>query len=140
MNHFKESEFGYNKQEVNGFVDYVIKKTEENITIIQNQKEEIIRLTEQLNAYKKLDEHYNHLLEEAKKESELKKELASKEANLIINQAKDNANKIINDSLLQAQQLEQEKEELNRILRSYRKKLKEMLMQQLTMIDDVELL
>lgn len=140
MNHFKESEFGYNKQEVNGFVDYVIKKTEENITIIQNQKEEIIRLTEQLNAYKKLDEHYHRLLEENKKECERTKELAHKEANLIINQAKDNANKIVNDSLLQAQHLQQEKEELNKVIRSYRKKLKEMLMQQLSIIDDVELL
>jgi len=140
MNHFKESEYGYNKQEVNSFVDYVIKKTEENITVIQTQKEEIIRLTEQLNTYKKLDEHYHQLLEQNKKECEMHKDLARKEASLILNQAKDNANKIINDSLLQAQRLEHEKEELNRILRSYRKKLKEILMQQLNMLDDVELL
>ena len=44
MEHFSSDGLGYNKSEVNEFVDYVIKKTEENIYTIKSQLDEIKRL------------------------------------------------------------------------------------------------
>ena len=41
MDNFTNMQGGYNKQQVNDFVDYVIKKTEENILTIKKQKDEI---------------------------------------------------------------------------------------------------
>ena len=41
MDNFTNVTGGYNKQEVNEFVEYVIKKTEDNILTIKKQKEEI---------------------------------------------------------------------------------------------------
>ena len=38
---FSNNNSGYSKAEVNEFVDYVIKKTEDNILTIKKQKEEI---------------------------------------------------------------------------------------------------
>ena len=48
MEHFSSDGLGYNKSEVNEFVDYVIKKTEENIYTIKSQLDEIKRLQEEL--------------------------------------------------------------------------------------------
>ena len=47
MNNFTNvQDGGYKREEVNDFVDYVIRKTEENILTIKSQKEEIERLKE----------------------------------------------------------------------------------------------
>ena len=44
MDNFTNTVGGYKKEEVNEFVDYVIKKTEENILTIKKQKDEIAAL------------------------------------------------------------------------------------------------
>ena len=76
MEHFNSDALGYNKTEVNEFVDYVIKKTEENIYTIKSQLDEIKRLTDELERYKNLE---SALL----KANDDKISVAEKEANLI---------------------------------------------------------
>ena len=44
MSNFTNVSGGYNKQEVNEIVDYVIRKTEENILTIKRQQDEIEHL------------------------------------------------------------------------------------------------
>jgi len=133
MDNFNLSEFGYNKKEVNDFVEYVIKKTEDNILTIKNQNEEISKLQEELSYYKK----YSSTIDSFSNQN---RELALKEANLIVQEAKDNANKIVNDALLKARKIEIEKEALNKSIKLYKKKIRNTLIEQLEMIEDIEIL
>ena len=61
MDNFTNVTGGYNKQEVNEFVDYVIKKTEDNILTIKTQKEEIERLKQENERLKKLEDSYKYI-------------------------------------------------------------------------------
>ena len=125
---------GYDKKEVNEFVDYVIKKTEDNIELIKQQKDEIEYLRAELeksrNTYSRTNDAF----------IERKMSLAEKEANHILNNAKDNASRIVNDALLRAEKINLQKEAFNKSIRTYKRKLKNTLMEQLDELDDIELL
>lgn len=132
MDNFNEEHLGYRKQEVNEFVDYVIKKTEENISTIKSQKDEILRLTNELEEYKRL------YLTNFKINNP--SYLSEKEADLIIKEAKDNASRIVNDALLKAEKIENQKELLNKSIKMYKKKIRSTLMEQLDILEDIEIL
>ena len=133
MDHFNSSGLGYDKNEVNEFVDYVIKKTEENVKTIKNQYEEIKSLKEELEKYKKIESSMNYINEE-------KRLLAEKEANMIISEAKDNANKIVNDALIKSQKLNMEREVLESNIKLLKKKIRNNLLEQLNLVEDIETL
>ena len=52
MEHFNTDTLGYNKEQVNAFVDYVIKTTEQNVSTKKAQLQEIKTLQEELEKYK----------------------------------------------------------------------------------------
>jgi len=133
MEHFNSDTLGYNKTEVNEFVDYVIKKTEENIYTIKNQLDEIKRLTDELNRYKEIE---SSLL----KSHDDRITLAEKEANLILTEAKDNANRIVNDALIKAQKIEMEKQTFETNLKIIKKKVRNNLLEQLNRLEEIETL
>ena len=132
MDNFNEERLGYRKEEVNEFVDYVIKKTEENISTIKSQKEEIARLTNELEEYKRL-----YLVNSKMNNPSYYSE---KEADLIIKEAKDNASRIVNSALLKAEKIENQKEILNKSIRMYKKKIRSTIMEQLDILEDIEIL
>lgn len=55
-------------------------------------------------------------------------------------EAKDNASRIVNEALLQASKIEQEKDHLNKNIKLYKTKMKNTLMEQLELLDDIEVL
>lgn len=134
------SNFGFKKEDVSNFVDYVIKKTEENILTIKNQKEEIDKLREELAIYKRLENNYYDLNKKAEEQSIEIRNIAKKEAEVLISEAKDNANKIVNDALLKAQEVKRQQQELNKNIYNYKKKLRSMLIAQLEEVEDIEML
>lgn len=130
----------YNKEEVNDFVDYVIKRTEENIITIKKQKDEIEALRMENERLRKLEDSYVYVQNQIENAANEVKSAAKYEASLIIKEAKDNASVIVNDALLRAQKIENEKEILTQSLRAYKKKVKNALKEQLELIEDIELL
>lgn len=140
MDNFSPSSLGYDKKEVNDFVDYVIKKTEENVNIIREQSNELNMLRSEVSKYKKLENSFYEVKRQADIANQQIRDNAKREADLIIKEAKDDASKILNDALLKANQLEKEKEELNRNIHNYKKKLRNTLIEQLDMLDDIEIL
>ncbi len=138
MNSFNDSAGGYNKEEVNQFIDYVIKKTENNILTIKQQKDEIARLNEENLNLKKIVREMESNPKDNLKDKSL--ELVQKEANLIIQEAKDNASKIVNDALLKAKEIEYQKDHLNKTIHLCKKNLRMTLNKQLEMLDDIEIL
>lgn len=141
MNNFSNvQDGGYNRQEVNDFVDYVIKKTEENILTIKKQKEEIEYLRSENERLSRLEQSYVYIQNQVENSANEIKANAKYEADLIIREAKDNASSIVNDALLKAEKLTSERERLNQTLKVYKRKVRSALMEQLEIIDDIEVL
>ncbi len=141
MNNFSNvQDGGYNRQEVNDFVDYVIKKTEENILTIKKQKEEIEYLKSENARLSRLEESYMYIQNQIENSANEIKANAKYEADLIIREAKDNASTIVNDALLKAEKLTNDRERLNQTLKVYKRKVKAALMEQLEIIEDIEVL
>ncbi len=136
MNGFNDSAIGYDKDEVNRFVDYVIKKTETNILTIKNQQDEIKKLKDEIAVLKHKLNQYNVEFDN----NENTKKILDREANLIIQEAKDNASRIVNDALLRAREVELQKEHLNKTIHMCKKNLRMTLNRQLEMLDDIEML
>lgn len=140
MNSFNDSALGYNKKEVNDFVDYVIKKTEDNIVTIKNQQEEIKRLKEQLLAANNKCNDLERLRRDDNFTFQKSRDILDRESKLIIQEAKDNASRIVNDALLKAREIEMNKEHLNKTIHMCKKNLRMTLNKQLEMLDDIEIL
>lgn len=140
MDNFSNVTNGYRKEEVNDFVEYVIKRTEENILTIKKQKDEIEALRMENERLKKLEDSYLYIQNQIENTANEIKSNAKYEAELIIKEAKDNASIIVNDALLKAERLETEKELLNQSLKVYKKKVKSALKEQLELIEDIEML
>lgn len=140
MDNFNQSQMGYDKKEVNDFVDYVIKKTEENIDTIKSQNEEIKRLNLELEKYKKMESTYQYLNTQTEYTTTEIKRLANQQADLIIKEAKDNASRIVNDALIKAQKIQNDKELLNKNIIICKKKIRNALMEQLDLIEEIEML
>ena len=124
MDNFTNVTDGYRKEEVNEFVDYVIRKTEENILTIKKQKEEIEALKLENERLKKLEDSYHYIQSQIENTANEIKSNAKYEADLIIREAKENASSIVNDALLRAEKLENDKENLNQSLKMYKRKVK----------------
>ena len=140
MENFNVEQLRYRKSEVNDFVDYVIKKLEQNIVVIKNQTDEIARLQNELLKYKNVENTFKEMIEIADKNSESIKEQANKEAESIIVKAENNANRIVNTALLKAERIELRKEMMEKNLANSKKRIKSTLLRELELIDDIEIL
>jgi len=126
-------ENGYYTNDINTFVDYIIRKTEANILTINKQQEEIGYLKKEIERLRRLEDSYNYINSEIKINAE-------REANLIIQNAKNNANIIINDALIKAKSLEEERKKILASLNKYKREAKKSIKQQLDILEDIEIL
>lgn len=138
MNKFTIVESGYSKEEVNKFVDDVIAHTEGIIARVKSQHEEIERTKKELQHYKKIENDLKNSLYKAEEASSNTKKLALDERNSIIEDAKKDASRIVNDALLRAEKIELKTDMLERNLRIFKKKLRLVIEQQLTVVDEIE--
>ena len=69
MEKFSREQDGYNKEEVNKFIDDVIVQTEAVITRVKTQQDEIKTLKKELEHYKKIEETLKSALLNAEKAS-----------------------------------------------------------------------
>lgn len=139
MNNDNRNDY-YKKEDIKDFIDYVISKTEKNITTIKNQKDEISKLQDELLAYKRLENNYYQLNRKAEESISEMKSLAKKESEMIVSEAKDNANKIVNDALLKAAEVKKQQQLLNQKVSAYKKKIRNMLMEELQDVEEIEIL
>ena len=139
MRRFSIVSNGYNIEEVNQFIDIVIKKLEslsEDNTKYLNQLEELKKQSNQ-----NVDFKVSKALIAAQETTDRMKALAREEADLIIKEAKDNASAIVQEALVNAQKTEQEYELLKKKCNVYRAKMESLAKAQLELckdIDDIE--
>ena len=129
---------GYNKQEVNKFIDDVIVQTEAVINRVKSQQDEIKSLKKELEHYKKIEETLKSALLNAEKASNDIKKNAIEESKIIVMDAKRNASHIVNEALLKAEKIEIKADTLERNIITFKRKLKLIVEQQLAVVEDIE--
>ena len=140
MEKFTYEENGYNRDEVNKFIQDVISQTEAIIERCKLQAKEIELLTKEINRYKDLDISLNELIRKIEENNIKSKTMAEEEAELIISRAKDNANRIVNEALVKAEKLENTSKELERNIKRMKLKINNIIEEQKIIIDDIEFL
>ena len=133
MRRFSIVNNGYNIEEVNQFIDVVIKKLEQ-------LSEDNNNYLMQLEALKKQSSHNADVkvakaLIAAQETTDKMKELARAEADLIIKEAKDNASAIVHEALISAQKTEQELETLKKSYSVYKTKMETLIKGQLSLLE-----
>lgn len=129
---------GYDKNEVNTFVNDVTNEYEQMLEKLKAKDNEISLIREQLAHYKGLESTLNRAVLVAEESSNQIKKVAHDEAKMIVEEAKKNASHIINDALIKAEKTELEADELRRSLKLYKARIRHTIEEQLTMVDDVD--
>ena len=134
MKRFSIVDNGYNIEEVNKFIDIVIKKLEQSSADNSNYLMQLDTLKKQAN--QNIDLKVSKALIAAQETTDKMKELAKEEANLIIKEAKDNASAIVQEALINAQKTEQEYELLKKKYSVYKVKMQSLVSAQLELLNE----
>ncbi len=138
MEKFSTSKDGYNKEEVNKFVNDVVTEVESMLNKMKQKDKEISELTKSLEKYDNLELVLNKTILMAEDSSNQMKKLAREVADNLINDAKKNASRIVNEALMQAEKTELESIRLKRNIITFKKKLKVLLEQQIDLADEID--
>ena len=141
MKRFSIVENGYNIDEVNNFIDIVIKKLEVLSADNNNYLMQLEELKKQVaeNQVSKVNNNYDEKISKAliaaQETTDKMKELARTEADLIVKEAKDNASAIVHEALVSAQKTEQELDMLKKSYSVYKTKMESLIKGQLSLLE-----
>ena len=148
MDKFNRTLHGYDPDEVNAFLDQVIKHVER---IVAESKDKDVKikelelklandnnLREKVAQYERMESTLNKAIIMAQKTSEQIKMNAYHEGELIVDDAKHNANRIVNEALLKAEKTEDEAAMLRRNINVFKRRLRGLIEEQLTMVDEID--
>ena len=155
MDKFNRTLRGYDPDEVNQFLDQVIKQVEKMIADLKEKDkqialrdEKIAQLTKMVNStghmrdklaqYERMEATLNRAIIMAQKTSDQIKASAHRESEIILEDAKKNASRIVNESLMRAEKTEMEANMLKRNVNIFKRKLKDILETQLELVEDIE--
>ena len=145
---------GYDPEEVNNFLDQVIKRVEKMIAdidaknkLIVDKNDEIRRLKskleqtnalkEKLEQYERMESTLNRAILMAQKTSDQLKVAASRESEIILDDAKKNASRIVNEALIKADKIENDADMVKRNINVLKRRLKNIIESQLDIINDI---
>ena len=136
MKRFSIVNNGYNIEEVNQFIDLVIKKLEQLSADNNKYLAQLDELRRQVEIKETQDnDKITKALIAAQETTDKMKELAKEEADLIIREAKENANSIIHEALIDAEKKEQEYELLKKNYNVYKAKVESLVKAQLELLE-----
>lgn len=133
---FSKAFRGYDEDEVNEFLDQIIKDYE----ILLREKKELENKLEEtfdrLGHFTSIEGTLNKSIIIAQEAAEEVKRNAQKEAKLIVKEAEKNADRIVNDSLIKARKIAVEIEELKKQSKVFRTRFKMLVAAQLDLLDN----
>ncbi len=138
MRKFSTTINGYDKQEVNKFVNDVTNEYESMLNKLKNKDTEISLLQNELQRFRNLETTMNKAALLAEESSNQLRKIAKEEADLIISTAKKNASQIVNDALIKAEKTDIETDRLRRSLKIYKARIRQVVEEQLSIVDDVD--
>ncbi|WP_408010910.1 DivIVA domain-containing protein [Pseudalkalibacillus sp. A8] len=125
---------GYDEDEVNGFLDQVIKDYEGVIREKKDLQEKLAKMEEKLSYFTNIEETLNKSIVVAQETGEEVKRNANKEARLIVKEAEKNADRIINEALSKSRKIMLDIEELKKQSSVYRTRFRMLIEAQLEML------
>lgn len=125
---------GYDEDDVNEFLDQVIKDYEAVIREKKELENKVEQLNERLNHFSDIETTLNKSILVAQETAEEVKENARKESKLIMKEAEKNADRIINEALHRSRTIALEVEELKKQAKVFRTRLKMLVEAQLDLI------
>lgn len=140
MEKFSYEANGYNRNQVNQFVEEVITQTEGIIKRCKEQKNEIENLRQELEHYKNIETSLKDAIIRAEEAGDNIKRMAREEYEMIVTDAKHNASRIVNEALLKAEKIEVQSERLQNNIKIFKRKLKLIVEQQMEVVDEIEVL
>ena len=146
---------GYDPDEVNNFLDQVIKRVEKMISDIDNKNklivdkndeirrlrsklEETNALKEKLEQYERMESTLNRAILMDQKTSDQLKVAAHRESEIILDDAKKNASRIVNEALIRAEKIENDADMMKRNINVLKRRLKNIIESQLEIIEDID--
>lgn len=126
---------GYDEDEVNEFLDQVVKDYEIVIREKKNLEEKVAQLEEKLGHFTNIEETLNKSILVAQETAEEVRGNATKESKLIIKEAEKNADRIINEALSKSRRISMDVEELKKQAKVFRTRLKMLVEAQLEMVE-----
>ena len=138
MKRFSIVDNGYDINEVNKFVDIVIRKLEILNNDNTNLKKEIEVLERKLETSGNIDEKLSRAILAAEETADKMKKLARAESSMMIEDAKRNANAIIHEALVEAEKTQNEAELLRKNITVYKNRVKSLLKAQLEIAEDLD--
>ena len=138
MEKFSTSFSGYKKEEVNKFLDDVIKEVETMLNNMKSKDLEIEKLKSELERYKNLESTFNRALLLAEDSGQQIRNTARNESQHIIEDARRNADRIINNALIQADNTKRDSERLKRNIITFKRRLRDILETQMNLVDDID--
>ena len=148
MEKFNRTLRGYDPDEVNKFLDQVIKQVEGMVEEIKVKNQKINELSkledenkvlkEKLSFLERNEDTLNKAIFMAQKTSDQMKLSAHSEAEAIISDAKKNANRIINEALLEAEKAEREAANLRRNINIFKRRLRDIIEAQLEVVKEMD--
>ena len=142
MKRFSIVNNGYNINEVNEFIDVVIKKLEQlsadnnNYLIQLDELRRQVEIEKNKHPNNSIDTKVTKALIAAQETTDKMKELAKEEADLIIREAKENANAIIHEALIDAEKKHQEYELLKKDYNVFKVKVESLVKAQLELLEN----
>ncbi|UCZ51808.1 DivIVA domain-containing protein [Bacillus shivajii] len=129
---------GYDEDEVNEFLDQVIKDYEIVIREKKDLQDRVYELEEKLKHFSNIETTLNKSILVAQETAEDVRRNAEKEAKLIIKESEKNADRIVNEALSKSRKIALEIEELKKQSSVYRTRFKMLLEAQLEMLNNDE--
>ena len=138
MEKFNTSFNGYKKEEVNKFIDDVIKQVENMISNMKSKDLEIDKLKSELEHYKNLESSLNKAIMVAEESGQQIRNSARSESIHLIEDARRNADRIINNALIQADTARRDAERIRRNIITFKKRLRDILENQMDLVNDID--
>ena len=135
MKRFSYEDSGYNKEEVNSFIDEVINNTEYVIVTCKEQRKEIEELKKEIMYYRSIIDKIEQ--NPSKEEASSINKKALKDAEDIITSAKNNASMIVNDALIKAYELNEKGKILEKNYNIFKKKLEVLTKEYQVVLDEL---
>ncbi|MBD3918033.1 DivIVA domain-containing protein [Paenibacillus sp. PR3] len=125
---------GYDEDEVNEFLDQVIKDYESLIRENKEMQNQLLGLQEKLNHFTNIEETLSKTIIIAQEAADEVKTNAKKEAQLIVKESEKNADRIINEALSKSRKVALEVEELKKQASIYRARFRTLVEAQLELL------
>ena len=126
---------GYDEDEVNEFLDQVIKDYEILIREKKELEEQLNEMSDRIGHFNTIEGTLNKSIVIAQEAGEEVKRNAQKEAKLIMKEAEKNADRIVNESLSKARKIALEIEELKKQSKVFRTRFKMLIEAQLDLLN-----